>query len=131
LKSTAKDMHAWLTAVYQAMQLQASGATMTPLQQAIADTAQTWIADPMNPDKKPMNFRMGLGWQIPTIGPAPVLIKNGATGLGGCSCWVGLTRYTSTVPPVGIALMTNQVGVDPDGTARTILQQIIALGRSR
>lgn len=128
LKSTAQDMLAWLDAVYTAMKLQAGGASLTPLQQAIADTTNTWIANPENPNQKPTNFAMGLGWQIPTINSAQVLTKNGATGQAGFSCWVGLTRYDSTVPAVGIALMTNQTGVDPDPTAHKILQEIIALG---
>lgn len=128
LKSSAQDMLAWLDAVYQAMKLQAAVASLTPLQQALANTTKVWIANPENPDKKPTNFAMGLGWQIPTIGSSQVLTKNGVTGKGGCSCWVGLTRYDSTAPPVGIALMTNQVGVNPDHTAHQILQEIIALG---
>lgn len=128
LKSSAQDMLAFLGAVYQAMKLQAEGDSLTSLQQALVNTTRTWIASPENPDKKPMGFAMGLGWQIPTISSAQVLVKNGAVDQGGCSCWVGLTRYDSTVPPVGIALMTNQVGFSPDATAHTILQQIIALG---
>src|ERR1051325_10570545 len=128
LKSTAQDMLAWLNAVYTAMKLEAEGASLTPLQQAIANTTNTWIANPENPDKTPTKFAMGLGWQIPTISSAQVLMKNGATGQAGFSCWVGLTRYDSTVPPVGIALMTNQTGVNPDPAAHKILEQIIALG---
>ena len=128
LKSTAHDMHAWMAAIYEAMRLQASGTSLTPLQQALADTASVWIEHPEGPDKKPMGFAMGLGWQIPTVEAAQVLNKNGATSLGGCSCLVGLTRYAPNVPPVGVALMTNQVGVSPDGTADRILKEIIALG---
>jgi hypothetical protein len=41
--------------------------------------------------------------------------------------WLGLTRYDPTVPPAGIALMTNQVAVSPDATAECILEKIIAL----
>ena len=128
LKSSAQDMLAWLNAVYQAMKLQEQGASLTPLQQALANTTNTWIAKPENLNKTPTKFAMGLGWQIPTIGSSQVLIKNGSTGKAGFSCWVGLTRYDPTVPAAGIALMTNQTGVNPDPTARTILQQIIALG---
>jgi len=127
LKSSAQDMLAWLDAVYQAMKLQATGASLTPLQQALANTTDIWIPKPQAPDKKFTNYAMGLGWQIPTIGSSKVLTKNGATGQAGFSCWVGLTRYDSTVPAVGIALMTNQTGVNPDPTARTILQEIINL----
>jgi len=83
LKSSAQDMLAWLDAVYQAMKLQAAGASLTPLQQALANTTNIWIANPENPDKKPTNFAMGLGWQIPTIGSSQVLTKNGVTGKGG------------------------------------------------
>jgi len=128
LKSSATDMLTWLAAVYQAMQLEAAGATLTPLQQALAATARTWIADPHKPSKEPTAFAMGLGWQIPTLSSAQTLTKDGSTSKGGCSCWVGLTRYDSAIAPAGIALMTNQVGVSPDATARTILEQIIALG---
>lgn len=127
LKSSAQDMLAWLAAVYQAMKLQATGASLTPLQQALANTTNTWIAKPENRKKKPTKFAMGLGWQIPTFGSSQVLTKNGATGKAGFSCWVGLTKYDATGPTAGIALMTNQTGVDPDPTARTILQQIMAL----
>jgi CubicO group peptidase (beta-lactamase class C family) len=128
LKSSATDMLTWLAAVYQAMQLEATGATLTPLQQALAATARIWIADPHKPSKEPTAFAMGLGWQIPTLSSAQALTKDGSTSKGGCSCWVGLTRYDSAIAPAGIALMTNQVGVSPDATARTILEQIIALG---
>lgn len=126
LKSTAQDMLAWLDAVYTAMRLQATqGASLTPLQQAIANTTNTWKTNLTNPNKNPIPFDMGLAWQIPTMGSAQVLAKNGATGKGGFSCWVGLTRYDSAVPAAGIALMTNQIGVDPDPTARKILHDII------
>jgi len=129
LKSTAQDMLAWLDAVYTAMKLQATpGATLTPLQQALANTTNTWKTNLKNPDGKSIPFDMGLAWQIPTMDKARVLAKNGATGQAGFSCWVGLTRYDSTVPAVGVALMTNQIGVSPDETARLILQQILALG---
>jgi len=128
LKSTALDMLAWLNAVYTAMKLNAQGQSLTPLQQALVNTTNVWKTGLTNPDKQPIPFDMGLAWQIPTFGTAQVLAKNGATGKGGFSCWVGLTRYSSTVPAAGIALMTNQIGVDPDPTARTILRQIIELG---
>lgn len=126
LKSTAQDMLAWLDAVYTAMKLQATeGASLTPLQQAIANTTNIWKTNLTNPNGKSIPFDMGLAWQIPTMGSAQVLAKNGATGKGGFSCWVGLTRYDSTVPAAGIALMTNQIGVDPDRTAGTILREIL------
>lgn len=128
LKSTAQDMLAWLDAIYTAMKLQAAGDSLTPLQQALANTTNTWIANPETSKKQPTNFAMGLGWQIPTINSSQVIAKNGATGQAGFSCWVGLTRYDSTVPPAGIALMTNQTGVNPDPTAHSILQEIMALG---
>ena len=41
---------------------------------------------------------------------------------------MGLTKYAAGVPAVGIALLTNQDVVDPDPTAHTILEQIVALG---
>ncbi|HVZ38017.1 MAG TPA: serine hydrolase domain-containing protein [Candidatus Kapabacteria bacterium] len=128
LKSSAQDMLAWLAAVYQAMELDANAGTLTPLQQAIAQTASIWIENPEGPGNKPLNFSMGLGWQIPTIASVQTLTKNGATDKGGCTSWVGLTRYASGMTPVGIALMTNQDGVRPDGTAHRILEQIIELG---
>ena len=90
---------------------------------------------PIRPDGEPTAFSMGLGWQIPTFdtaeGPVPVLAKNGSTGRGGCNCWVGLARYSPSRPPVGLALMTNQVGVSPDSTARTSLQEILDLQTGR
>ena len=126
LKSTAQDMLAWLDAVYTAMKLQATqGASLTPLQQAIANTTNIWKTNLTNPNGHSIPFDMGLAWQIPTMDSAQVLAKNGATGKGGFSCWVGLTRYDSTVPAAGIALMTNQIGVDPDPTAGTILREIL------
>jgi CubicO group peptidase (beta-lactamase class C family) len=127
LKSSAQDMLAWLAALYQAMRLQAEGDQLTPLQQALANTTQTWITNPMKPNKKSENFAMGLGWQIPTFGSVDVLAKDGSTGKGGFSCWVGLTRYSSNVPPVGIALLTNQNGFRPTSTAKEILTKILAL----
>jgi len=128
LKSNAQDMLTWLGAVYEAMELQASGGTLTSLQQALASAASVWIEHPRKPDGQYTDFAMGLGWQIPTINSAQVLMKDGLTSKGGCSCWIGLTRYASDVPPVGIALLTNQDWVGPDSTARTILQQIMDLG---
>jgi beta-lactamase class C len=128
LKSSAQDLLVWLASVYQAMELQASGKTLTELQQALANPTNIWIASPENPDRQPTAFAMGLGWQIPTFASTQVLAKDGVTDKGGCSCWVGLTRYDPTAPPVGIALLTNQDGVAPDPTARTILQKIIELG---
>jgi CubicO group peptidase (beta-lactamase class C family) len=128
LKSSARDMLAWLGAIYRAMLRAAAGERLTSLEQALAATAKTWIAQPMKPDRQPTDFAMGLGWQIPTLGPAQVLTKNGATSQGGCTSWAGLTRHDAAVRPVGIALMTNQDGVSPDATARTILQRLISLG---
>jgi len=128
LKSSAQDMYALLDALYGAMRASASGGSLTSLQQALADTAEIWIAAPEKPNTQPEKFSMGLGWQIPTFGSAEVLTKNGSTSKGGCSCWVGLTRYSPAVTPVGIALLTNQVGVSPDETAASILREIIALG---
>ena len=128
LKSTAQDMLAWLDANYTAMKLNAGGQSLTPLQQALVNATNIWKTDLKNPNGGSISFDMGLAWQIPKFGSAEVLAKNGATGKGGFSCWVGLTRYASNVPAAGIALMTNQMGVDPDPTARTILQQIIELG---
>lgn len=126
LKSSAQDMLTFLAAVYEAMQLQASGGSLTPLQWALWDTAQVWIPNPYTcPDHTPTSFSMGLGWQIPTIDSSQVLVKDGLTSLGGCSCWAGLTRYDPAVPPVGIALMTNQVNVPPDLTGHTIFQEIL------
>jgi beta-lactamase class C len=120
LKSSATDMLAFLTALYGAMQSEASGESMTNLQQALAATASTWIEEP--------TFAMGLAWQIPTWSSLQVLVKDGSTDKGGCSCWAGLTRYSSSGPAIGIMLMTNQFGVLPDPTASTILKKLIALG---
>ena len=128
LKSTAQDMLAWLGANYTAMKLNAEGQSLTPLQQALVNATNVWKTNLKNQNGGPIPFDMGLAWQIPMFGSAQVLAKNGATGKGGFSCWVGLTRYDSNVPAAGIALMTNQIGVDPDPTARTILKQIIELG---
>ena len=132
LKSSAQDMLTWLTNVYQALQAQAEGCTLSPLQQALVSAASVWIKDPQKPTGEDTNFAMGLGWQIPTINlaenSAQVLTKDGLTSKGGCSCWIGLTRYASDVAPVGIVLLTNQDWIGPDSTGRTILQQIMELG---
>lgn len=128
LKSSARDQLDWLTAVYQTMQVAAGGGNLTDVQQAILLTTQEWPPPPLNWKKQPTDFVMGLAWQISTFGQANVLFKNGATSAGGCSCWVGLTKYAADVPAVGIALMTNLDGAKPDPTARTILEQIVALG---
>jgi CubicO group peptidase (beta-lactamase class C family) len=137
IKSTARDMLAWLAAVYQAMALAARGSGLSPLQQAIAETTRVWIQEPFPPPPpltpplpppKPEPFSMGLGWQIPTVTDTtrahyPIVVKDGATG--GYSCWIGLTTYDPQIPPVGVALLTNQRGVIPDRCGRTILQQIV------
>jgi beta-lactamase class C len=131
MKSTGQDMLAWLAAVYQAIKLAAAGSSMSPLQQAIAEATRVWIPAPIQqpPPLKATPFSMGLAWQIPTVadrtrGDYSIVVKNGAAS--GCSCWIGLTAYDSQIPPVGVALLTNQMGVSPDGYARAILQQIVA-----
>ncbi|MBC7861756.1 MAG: serine hydrolase, partial [Bacteroidia bacterium] len=122
LKSSARDMHAFLTAVYVAMELQNNGGELNTLQQALAMTTDVWI--PGSSVLPPTMSGMGLAWQI---NKSNVLNKNGDTDQGGSSCNVLLTKYNDSSQPVGIALMTNQDGARPDKTAATIVNEILGL----
>jgi CubicO group peptidase (beta-lactamase class C family) len=130
LKSTAADMYNLLEYQYGAMKSQATNQKMDSLEQAAAMAGQVQISSPLLQSGKIAPFNMRYGWQIQpytTKGGTSLayLEKNGATSSNGFSCWVGLTTYGADVPPVGIALMTNQVGTDPDPTAIGILRQIL------
>ena len=129
LKSNASDMVGWMQAVHAAM----SAPQSAPLPAAIVETTNVWIAQPKKPDGSNEAFAMGLGWQIPSQDSIPFLEKNGATSLGGCSCWIGLTKPGPGVPVVGVMVMTNQSGVgahgiSPDRYGRQILNALLTSG---
>lgn len=131
LKSTAADLTVWLQAVYRAMD---AGAKANNLQRAIAQTTNVWVPTPKAPpstkwpDGQPMKFQMGLAWQIPTLPfGGQIIEKDGGVGGAGFTCWIGLTKPSPTTQPVGLALLTNQVGVPPDNAARNLLNTIAAM----
>lgn len=124
LKSSARDMHAFMAGLYEAMQLSAQGSAMSTLQQGLAAATKPWITNPKV--KSPFVSQMGLGWQISNTG---FLNKNGGTSRGGSSCDVQLSLYREGKQPIGIALMTNQVGAEHGATptAASIVDQIAQL----
>ncbi len=131
LKSTAGDLGVWLRAVHEARE---AGSEGNALQRAIAQTANVWVPSPKAPpstkwpDGQPMKFQMGLAWQIPALPFGGVIVeKDGGVGGAGFTCWIGLTKPSATGQPVGLALLTNQVGVLPSTPARNLLNAIAAL----
>lgn len=131
LKSTAADLTVWLRTVHEAMAVSPKGSA---LQRAIAQTTNVWVPAPKAPpstkwpDGQPMKFQMGLAWQIPTLPfGGQIVEKDGGVGGAGFTCWVGLTKPSATSQPVGLALLTNQVGVPPDNTARNLLNTIATM----
>jgi beta-lactamase class C len=106
LKSSAVDMITWLQA-----QLYPSKIKDSALRQSIDRTHQVYFRRTDNCPTEPLLFDMGLAWQIydGTISKLPreqVYTKNGASGLGGQSCWVGFLPARK----LGIAVLTNLDG---------------------
>ncbi len=124
LKSSARDMHTFLAALNEAMQLSSQGSAMSVLQEGLALSTQKWKTA-TNP-KTGVDMNMGLGWQLTTTG---FLDKNGATSRGGSSCDVRLRVFAEGKQPVGIAVMTNQVGSKrtPSSVAKAIVEAIAGL----
>jgi beta-lactamase class C len=104
LKSSAVDMITWLQAQLYPSKIKDSG-----LRQAIDRTHQIHFRRTDNcPSTMPLLFDMGLAWQFydGTISKLPgekVYTKNGASGMGGQSCWVAFLPARK----LGIAVLTN------------------------
>lgn len=111
LKSNANDMLIWIKAQLGV------GSVPQALASAIALTQKTYFTSKQQcaQSKHPINFNMGLAWQIhPLPGTKIILfIKDGASGLGGQSCWVGFVPERKA----GVAVLTNGVGAKPAPSA--------------
>jgi beta-lactamase class C len=103
LKSNAEDMYTWLTA-----QISQRG----PLQAAILDTQDVFFraSQQCTGNKRPTVYDMGLAWQMRPLNNSPqsqqLYVKDGASGLGGQSCWMGFVSN----PNAGVVVLTNGVG---------------------
>jgi CubicO group peptidase (beta-lactamase class C family) len=107
LKSAAPDMLQWLKAQLDPFDLKNPG-----LSRAIERTQQIYFERSDDcPSTHHLAFDMGLAWQFydGTISKLPgeiVWTKNGASPLGGMSCWVAFLPARK----VGIAVLTNMDG---------------------
>lgn len=104
LKSNAQDMLVWLKA-----QL-GIGKVPSALASAIALTHKTYFTPKQQCAKanKPIKFDMGLAWQMHALAETnlTLFIKDGSSGRGGQSCWVGFIPKKK----IGVAVLTNAVG---------------------
>ena len=108
LKSNALDMLVWLKAQLALIKMP------QPLYTAILITQDTFFtsASQCCDSEHPIKFNMGLGWQIHTLHLQEtnqnLYVKDGASGLGAQSCWVGFVPSQN----IGVAVLTNGVGAD-------------------
>lgn len=107
LKSNANDMLIWIKAQLGV------GSIPQALASAIALTQKTYFTSQQQcaQSKHPIKFNMGLAWQIHPLPGTKIMlfIKDGASGLGGQSCWVGFVPERKA----GVAVLTNGVGAKP------------------
>jgi CubicO group peptidase (beta-lactamase class C family) len=126
LKSSPQDMLTWMTQNLLAQQ--ASSPTAVQRAMTMATTVQLENVYPPS-SKIALPFSMGLAWQIqkPDNSSAyPIIAKDGATSRGGSSCWLGM--LSSTAPgPLGLAILTNCDGIEPNSYGKSMLEQIAAL----
>ena len=104
LKSNAEDMLKWLAA-----QLAPPG----PVRTGILYAQDTYFLakNQCAGSKEPTIYNMGLGWQMRPLDmsnpSSPTLyLKDGASGLGGQSCWMGFVGDLNA----GVTVLTNAVG---------------------
>ena len=125
LKSNAQDMLVWLKA-----QL-GIGKVPSALASAIALTHKTYFTPKQQCAKanKPIKFDMGLAWRhaLPETN-LTLFIKDGSSGLGGQTCWVGFIPKKK----IGVAVLTNAVGASqaPAALGIQILDTLLGLSVS-
>jgi CubicO group peptidase (beta-lactamase class C family) len=125
LKSNALDMLTWLKAQLISI------AMPNPLKTAILISQDTFFtsASQCRQSGHPIGFDMGLGWQIRTLQVQGtnqnLYTKDGASGLGGQSCWVGFVPSQN----VGVAVLTNGISADqpPPVLGMQILDTLLGL----
>jgi CubicO group peptidase (beta-lactamase class C family) len=104
LKSSAVDMITWLQTQLYPAQIRDRA-----LREAIDRTHQVHFRRTDNcPGSKALKFDMGLAWQIfdgtnPKLPGERVYMKNGASGMGGQTSWVGFIPAKK----LGVAVLTN------------------------
>jgi CubicO group peptidase (beta-lactamase class C family) len=127
IKSSAADMHTWLTA-----HLGAPNETSNLMKGLAATTQPSALAVHLCAKPgEPGPAHMGLAWQVEP-GPPQIIWKDGLTALGGCSCWIGITPAGPNQEPLGIAILANgfwdknDPQVLADGHGQAMLKQIAA-----
>jgi beta-lactamase class C len=126
LKSNAHDMLIWLKA-----QL-GEGKVPPTLASAIAMTQKTYFTAQQQCSQahKPIKFDMGLAWQKHNLKNTNLLMftKDGDSGAGGQSCWVGYIPEKKA----GVAVLTNGDGASqpPAFLGTQILASILGLSAS-
>jgi beta-lactamase class C len=119
LYSSGPDMLTWLKANLYA----ASGSTA--LDQALAFAQQNQNVTHeictacQSPGVTQTTFSMGLAWQIGSRTPQ-IWGKDGATGLGGYSCWIGFAPSAE----IALAILTNRDGADPGLVGVPMIQEL-------
>ncbi len=127
LKSNALDMLIWLKAQLNSIKMS------SPLNRAIMATHDLYFTSAQQcqcvQSKHPIQFNMGLGWQIRALqmqGTSQNLYaKDGVSGLGGQSCWMGFVPDQNA----GVVVLTNGVGADepPAALGLQILDTLLGL----
>jgi beta-lactamase class C len=103
LKSNAEDMYNWLKAQFS---------PPASLENAINIAQDTFFraSEQCVGSQKPTVYDMGLGWQMRPLNKTSdsqrLFLKDGASGLGGQSCWIGYVFN----PNAGVVVLTNGVG---------------------
>ena len=125
LKSNALDMLIWLKAQLTLIKMP------PPLNTAILATQDTFFTSESQCPQSghAIKFNMGLGWQIRTLQlqgtNQNLYVKDGASGLGAQSCWVGFVPSQNA----GVAVLTNGAGADqpPSVLGLQILDTLLGL----
>jgi CubicO group peptidase (beta-lactamase class C family) len=125
MKSNAIDMLTWLKAQLTLIKMP------PPLNTAILATQDTFFtsASQCCQSGHAIEFNMGLGWQIRTLqlqgANQNLYVKDGASGLGGQSCWVGFVPSQNA----GVAVLTNGIGADqpPPVLGMQVLDALLGL----
>jgi CubicO group peptidase (beta-lactamase class C family) len=128
LKSCAVDMYQWMLQLLSAPGLNQPSTLM----QALAATTEPVLPSRPQCDQQKSGPNMGLAWEFSEQhGAPPVYIwKDGATGRGGCSCWIGMIPASEPPGPMGIAVLANgwfkqgNVSVAADGYGIAMLTTI-------
>lgn len=118
LYSSGPDMLTWLKANL------AAGSGSSDLDKALVFAQQNQgvtqqICTACQHGQTQTKFSMALGWQIGSGSPQ-IWAKDGATGRGGYSAWIGFAPSAG----IGVAILTNRDGADPDPVGAQIIQHL-------